>query len=330
MPNVTYFQRYTSQENVVTNTTLHLFSQINQHSSEKLRQVLSELFGDVEIPLGIDFQQQIRAAVSVPDGGIIQEPVHIVIETKVTAGVATDQLMRHYESFVKGRTGNYLILLTKNEVEQQMLDPVRNKAKEIGAIFRNVTFEKLCDSLQGLAKDYEVHLTRVIEDYSAYCSEMGLLPDRRKWLRIVPCGTTFDLNQEWNLYYQPTDRSYSDHEYIGIYNQKAVRLLGKILAIYDNQTDSAGKMQLKLIKGEERPEFRERINGMVLDSKEKVGWEISNGFRFFCTNQFLPTEFEKTSFGGIMGPRFWDISDYVKKARSDSELAEILRQHKWE
>ena len=203
MAHITYFQRYTTPENVVTNTTLHLFSQINQHSSDRLKQVLSELLGDVEMPLGINFQQQIRSASSVPDGGILQEPVHIVIETKVTAGVDVDQLIRHCESFDKGRSGNYLLLLTKNKADEQALESVRRKAKEIGATFQNVTFEKLCDSLKGLAKEYETHLTRVIEDYSAYCTDMDLLPDRRKWLRIVPCGTTFDLNKQWNAIINP-------------------------------------------------------------------------------------------------------------------------------
>lgn len=331
MPQVTYFQRYTTRENVVTNTTLHLFSQINQHSSDRLRQVLSELLGDVEMPLGINFQQQIRFEASVPDGGILQEPIHIVIETKVTAGVDVGQLLRHCETFDKGRSGNHLLLLTKNRTEDQLLEPVRRKVKEIGVTFQNVTFEKLCESLKGLAKEHETHLMRVIEDYAAYCTDMDLLPDRRKWLRIVPCGTTFDLNKQWHVYFQPTDRGYSDHDYIGIYNQKSVRLLGRVVAIYDTKVDAVGQMQMTLIDGTDRPEFHKRIEGMVTDSKQKVGWELRDDHRFFCADQFLPTEFEKTSWGGIQGPRFWDISEQVKKAGADdSKLADLLRNEKWE
>jgi uncharacterized protein YbjQ (UPF0145 family) len=331
MAHITYFPRYTTRENVVTHTTLHLLSQIHQHSSDKLQQVLNELLGENEIPLGISFQQQMHSKTSVPDGSILQEPVHIVIETKVTAGINVDQLISHCESFIKGRTGNYLMLLTTNKANDQALEPVRRKAKEIGATFQHVPFEELCDSLKGLAEKHETHLMRVIDDYTAYCTEMDLLPDRRKRLRIVPCGDTFDLNKQWHVYYQPTDRSYSDHEYIGIYNQKAVRLLGKVSAIYDNQAGTGGRMQLKLFKGEDRPEFRKRIEGMVVDSKKKVGWDVSSGYRFFCADQFLPTDFEKTSPGGIQGPRFWDISEQVEKTGSDdSKLAELLRNQKWE
>ena len=330
MSRVTYFQRYTTKENVVTNTTLHLFSQINQHSPDRLKAVLSELLGDAEMPLGINFQQQMRSDTSVPDGGIFQEPIHLLIETKVDAGVDPDQLVRHCESFQKGTTGNYLLLLTKNDADEQVIEPVRRKAKEIGAVFQNVTFEKLCDSLQGLAKEHETHLLRVIEDFAAYCTEMNLLPDRRKWLRIVPCGTTFDLNKQWHLYYQPTDRGCSPHEYIGIYNQKAVRLLGKVAAIYDSEVDASGDMKLNFFYGKESSDFRERIKGMVADSKQKLGWDMSSGTRFFCADQFLPTEFVKTSWGGIQGPRFWDISEQVKKAGTDAALAELLRHEQWQ
>lgn len=330
MSRVTYFPRYTTPENVVTNTTLHLFSQINQHSTETFQAVLGELLGDAFLPLGISFQQQMRFQSSVPDGAILQEPVHIIIETKVTACVDIDQLIRHCESFDKGKTGNYLLLLTRDKVDKRILEPAFNKAKEVGAAFWNITFEDLCSSLKDLAKQHETHLLRVIEDYADYCSDMSLLPDRRKWMRIVPCGMTFDLNKKWHVYYQPTERSYSPHDYIGIYNQKAVRLVGSVVAIYDNKTDASGNMFLTLFSGTDRPEFRKRIENMIADSKAKVGWDLVSDYRFFCADEFKPTFFEKTSPGGIQGPRFWDVSEQREKSKNDSELAELLRKQTWE
>lgn len=186
--------------------------------------------------------------------------------------------------------------------------------------------------MKGIAKDYETHLKRVIDDYAAYCTEMNLLPDRRKWLRIVPCGTTFDLNKKWDCYYQPTDRSYSAHDFIGIYYNKAVRLVGRVAALYDNKKNANGKMELIFVDGSgvDRPDFRKRIEGMVIDSQEEVGWDVSSEMRFFCVERFQPTDFTKTTSGGIQGPRFWDISTEVKNEPTDSELAEILRKETWE
>jgi hypothetical protein len=206
---------------------------------------LSELLGGEEVPLGISFEQQRRSGNSVPDGSILQEPLHIVIETKVDMGVNVDQLIRHFEAFTHGRTGNYLVLLTKHDVPESQVAGVVAKSKETGVIFKHVTFERLCEQLEDFAQSHETHLWRVVEDFRAYCSEMNLLPDRRKWLRIVPCGTTFNLNVKWDVYYQPTERSYSPHEYLGTYNQKAVQYVGRVAAIYDND-QVGGAMVLKL------------------------------------------------------------------------------------
>ena len=124
----------------------------------------------------------------------------------------------------------------------------------------------LCEQLEDFAQSHETHLWRVVEDFRAYCSEMNLLPDRRKWLRIVPCGTTFNLNVKWDVYYQPTERSYSPHEYLGIYNQKTVQYVGRVAAIYDNDQVN-GAMVLKLVDGTGKPEFEQRITSMVQDTK---------------------------------------------------------------
>ena len=190
MSQVTYFPRYSNLENVVTNSTLHLLSQINQHSTERLRAFLGNLLGDEDLPLGISFEQQRPTASSVPDGSILQEPFHLVIETKVGSDVDAGQLIRHFDAFTKGGTGNYLILLTKSDVPPEQVAEVMAKSKETGVVFRHITFEQLCAQLRDLAQPHETHLKHVTDDFQVYCSDMDLLPDWRKWLRIVPCRVT--------------------------------------------------------------------------------------------------------------------------------------------
>ena len=330
MSRVTYFPRYHNRENIVTNTTLHLFSQINQQSTERLRELLSQMFDGEDMPLGISFDQQSRAEISVPDGSIFQESLHIVIETKVDAGVNTDQLIRHCGAFTAGRMGNYLMLLTKHDVPADLFDSVMGKAKETGVIFKHVTFEKLYGLLDKFALEHETHLKHVVEDFRLYCSDMDLLPDRRTWLRIVACGNTLALNAKWSMYYRQAYENYSPHEYLGLYNQKAVRYVGKIVATYDNEDDGNGGMKLNLVKGTANQAFEDRIVHMVEETEEEVGWDVSSGLRFFCVDEFIPTFFEKTSPRGIMGRRFWDVTEYVNPGMTDSEFAEVLRQHTWE
>lgn len=330
MSQVTYFQRYTSHENAATNTTLHLFSQLNQHSPERLKQVLSEILGDVDVPLGITFEQQTRSPVSVPDGRIVQEPIHLALETKVDAGLNIDQLLRHCDSFEKGRAGNYLLLLTRNAQSDQAFPSVRSKCQELGIVFGHSTFSNLCGTLTEAVKDYEVHLKRVIDDYIAYCSDMGLVQDAETWMRIVPCGQTFGINGKWHTYYQPSDRGYSPFHYLGIYTEKAVRLVGRVRAVYDSKIDQNGHMALVLVEGQHRPEFHARIAGIINDSKAQLGWDLSSDYRFFCADDLIPTEFRKTSGGGIQGARFWDISDVASKQTRDTEVADALRSKTWE
>lgn len=187
-------------------------------------------------------------------------------------------------------------------------------------------FREVPEIVAFILRYYEIHLKRVIEDFQAYCEEMGLLPDCRKWLRIVPCGDTIKLNEKWNVYYQPNSR----HEYIGIYNSKAVRFIGRTVAIFDSVGDGRGETQLELIEGADKPEFRTRIGRMIAETKETVGWDVSTDTRFFCVDEFSPTLFKKTSPGGIQGPRFWDISRFANQTNSNSELADCLRSEKWE
>lgn len=330
MSRVTYFPRYSGPENVVTNSTLHLLAQINQHSTERLRAFLGDVLGDEDLPLGISFEQQRRSGSSVPDGSILQEPLHLVLETKVGSGVDAGQLVRHLDAFSKGKTGNYLILLTKAEVAPEQVAALTAKSKETGVVFRHVTFERLCEQLKELALPHETHLKRVAEDFQAYCSDEGLLPDRRKWLRIVPCGDTLQLNQKWGVYYQPTARGYSRHDYLGIYHWKAVRGVGRVAAVYDNADDGSGGMALRPVGDTGSADFETRIQGIVQETQSGLGWDVRRGHRFFCVESFAPTEFKKTSPYGIQGARFWDVTSYMKPGLTDAELADALRDQKWE
>jgi hypothetical protein len=329
MSRIHYFQRYSSKENVVTNSTLHLLAQIGAHSNARLRQLLGEIFNDQEIPLGINFEQQVRASVSVPDGIIWQEPLRIAIETKVDASVDVDQLTRHCESFSQGRLGNYLLLLTCDEIPDDALSVVYQKARSFGITFQHFTFEKLCRNLKANVHPHESGLMHVVEDYLLYCSDMGLLPDRRIWMRIVPCGQTMDSNVQWEVYFQPTERGYSHHDFIGLYKDKAVRHVGKIACIFD-YVEADPPPHGTVVFGENSPGFLRRIQGIVRDTKTSPGWDVSSGHRFFCVDKFIPTLFEKASWGGIQGARFYDVSKLAEPPGDVSLLATKLKTLTWE
>lgn len=69
----------------------------------------------------------------------------------------------------------------------------------------------------------------LIEDYETYCINDGLLPVSRYLMRAITAGKTFQQNLDYRLYYDDASRGFSDHAYLGLYNRKAVRAIGRIV-----------------------------------------------------------------------------------------------------
>ncbi|MFA5514239.1 MAG: hypothetical protein WDA17_04895 [Sphaerochaetaceae bacterium] len=57
MAKVHYFPRYKREEDFITNTVLHLFTQIYMHSPYRLNTILNEII-ETKIPLGFSIVQQ--------------------------------------------------------------------------------------------------------------------------------------------------------------------------------------------------------------------------------------------------------------------------------
>ena len=127
MPNIHYFQRYSSHENTVTNNTLQLLARIYDYSPMKASLLLTDLIGE-SVEIGIEINQQERGQKSVPDGAIIQRSFKILIETKVDAGIGIDQLLRHTDSF-SGETQKILLLLTRESIEAGDIEDIKKKSK---------------------------------------------------------------------------------------------------------------------------------------------------------------------------------------------------------
>ena len=83
MSEISYFQKYTQQENHITNNTLLMFRHLYRHNPLGFERFLNNMIDDEKLEIGLVFQQQVRAKKSVPDGIISQEPFNIYIEAKV-------------------------------------------------------------------------------------------------------------------------------------------------------------------------------------------------------------------------------------------------------
>ena len=147
---------------------------------------------------------------------------------------------------------------------------------------------------------------------------------------MVPCGSSSEINKKYGIYFQPSDRGYSPHRFVGIYSNKTVHAIWEIDSVFDGEYKDE-KLKKELVEGRDTDEYDNKLVKIIRDARDMLGWEIEFGHRFFCG---IPkeTEYVKSSFGGMRGPQFVNLrevigDDFDKLGVSD--IAKELRKIKW-
>lgn len=328
MGKIHYFQRYSSVENTVTNNTLQLISRIYQYSPIKASQLLTDLT-DESIEIGLEITQQQKEANSVPDATIMQRSFKILLESKVDSPVSAGQLLRHAKGF-KGEEVQILLLLTKAPLTQSKSEKITTavKSEHPSVVFQHITYEDICNACEGLFQDHEYQMNELVEDYREYCSYTHLFDRTRHTMRVVPCGDSVSINLKYGIYFQPSDRGYSDHRYLGIYAKKCVQALWELDGIIDVDIID-GKLIKSYVDCEPTDKYDEKIMGIISDAKIVCGYSIGSGHRFFCGDLQL-TNFKKISSGGIMGARIFNLKQFSSEWDNPEALASTLKSATWE
>jgi hypothetical protein len=277
--------------------------------------------------MGIEIVQQSREGNAVPDGTIIQRGFKILIEAKVDAAVDIKQLFRHAASF-KFEAQKILLLLTKSPIGNLHAE-IKEKIHKLhpDVVFVSTTYKQVCEALSGLFRDHESTMLALSEDYNDYCNDVGLFDQSPFLMRIVPCSQSVHINMEYGIYFHPIDRGYTKHSYVGIYAEKAVRALIDVESVFDVDV-SGSNFNKVLVQGKETDEFDQRLRRIIDNAREKCGWDIKSGHRFFC-GTLHNTYFEKTSSGGIMGARFVNLKSLLGPFKNGQDVADKLRGKKW-
>jgi hypothetical protein len=332
-----YFPRYSQRENVITNNTLLLLARLYDYSRPKFRTFMGSLCGtepDAAISLGLQFKQQRGTGKTVADGFIAQESVKIVVETKQSEGAFyLGQLQGHLAAFGQ-EDHRLLVLLSPSEaIEQGLLRQIREAARARGVTVLPTSFERIIGAALGTLADHEEEMRALVEDYAVFCSEEGLLPRDGYRMFVIPCGTSLEDNFAYRLYYCPADRTVRNARYLGIYADKAVRYVGTIAKVaeceVDLETSTARAVNASpaLTNDEQK-----RVVEASRSARDNHGWDTCKAHRFFLCDELLETEFTKTSPGGIMNRRYFDLGDVLtaEPPASLKELATLLRQRTWE
>lgn len=328
MSKIHYFQRYSSIENTVTNNTLQLISRIYNYSTYQASRLLSEITGE-DIEIGLEINQQEKGESSIPDGTILQRSFKILIETKVDSPVDQNQIERHASNF-SNESQKILLLLTKHETDKNLESLLKKSIANNfpGIIFKALTFKKLCTTISGLFKEYEHEMSALVQDYIEYCNDENLFDQSESLIRIVPCGGSIELNKKYGVYFQPSDRGYTKHKYIGIYSQKIVQSIWKLDSVFDVNYDGVS-LTKSLVQGRQTEDYNSSILQIINDAEEILGWDVTTNHRFFCGSP-VETYFEKVSFGGIQGARFLNLNEIIGDFSNVKDIAKKLNVKTWE
>jgi len=296
----------------------------------------SEYFSDSFNP-EIIFTLQEKSVDSIPDATITQESFKIVVETKMSDWFYEDQLLRHLNSFSDEK---YKVMITlapelmeegkKAEFEEKL--KAYNEKQTHPVIHINTTFEDMANAISDILDDRDYEMQDVLSDYLNYCYTDGLIPvsDSWKYLRMQLAGTTLDFNVSAGVYYDNAERGFRAHDFLGLYKNKSVRAVGKVIArITAVETEDGVKYNPEF--GDLTDERKETIAKAMADG-DSHGYDLrSIEHRYFFVDKFYETDFKKITPRAPMGTRIFDLTQVLgtEDIPETEELARRLAEETW-
>lgn len=333
MSAINHFQTYSQRENHVTNNTMLMLRHVYRTSPQLLQDVLQALLDEDEVEIGPRFEQQVGAAHSVPDAVLSQKPLHIYVEAKHGDGLYDAQLKRHIDSIAEnGHPENsaFLIGLTCNNTDENENERWKKLALKYGITFAATTYRELLEAL-GVACSADPDLREVLDDYQSFIGGENLLPDQHRKLIAMLCGQSWRENIEFGAYFEPAHRNpkWTRAHFLGIYRQKCISHVGRLVTVAVCR-DKDGEL---IVEAEEFGSLsidqRKRIQKIIQAAESYFKGFASTSHRYYLVDRFEKTDVRKTSPGGMMGHRYFDIAqlgevDNLELDLSSSDAASIL------
>lgn len=337
-----FFQRYHSKENVDTANTMLMLSRLYTYSADKFFLMLKDLILCEKDSPELSFELQPAGKSSVPDAMFFQKSFKVVVETKLYNQFNQKQLENHLEKFGSEEV-KVLLTIDPKPMDSNLKDKFeqylekyngnlsKHKLKPIKHV--NLTFEQLVNAMEDIVDERDIEIAAILDDYRSYCFDEGLIPSDYKWMRAVTVGETYEDNMKYGFYYDPSENGYSDHGYIGLYTNKAIRAIGKlkktVLASYIDE-----RWIIQAEKGASVTEDEiERIKDAINHGEEDHGYNLkTREHRYFIVDKFYQTDFKKTSKYGLMRSKFFNLGEMLKynQMPETEQIAKDLNGRTWE
>jgi hypothetical protein len=145
----------------------------------------------------------------------------------------------------------------------------------------HASFEDIVSKAKECLSSHDEEMLALVNDYEAFCSDMGLLPRDEYTLFVPPCGQSFEDNEEFWLYYCPATWSRRNARYLGIYKEKRVRAIGRVLKVVACNVDaeSGGWAPLPEATQTLTEDEELRIAGATRKAQSR-GWDLTSGHKF--------------------------------------------------
>lgn len=285
-----YFQRYHQKENVATANTMLLLSRLYQYSPDKFYRMLGALMELDEFEPSPVFTIQEKDELSVPDATISQEGFKVVVETKLGDTFNLNQLENHLAAFTDEVANKVLVTLAPR--------PMREAQRE--------GFREFCE-----------------HDGLVNVSGAGEL------MRMQLAGRTFEYNVSNSVYYCHAKTKLRDFAYLGLYKDKAVCAVGRVIAVALGSYED-GRLRCELLSGQPPADWVEKIAAST-EAEVCAGNPREDPRRFYFVERFYPTDFRKVTPGAPMGGRVFDLkkvlgTDHLPDAKA---IAELLSEREW-
>ena len=149
-------------------------------------------------------------------------------------------------------------------------------------------------------------------------------------MRMQLAGATFDFNISSNVYYDKAERGFRAHDTLGLYKNKSVRAIGKIVAkITAVETEKGVKYNSEF--GELTDERKQTIEKAMADG-DSHGYDLRTiEHRYFFVDKFYETDFKKVTPRAPMGTRIFDLTQVLgtEDIPETEELAQSLMNKNW-
>lgn len=142
----------------------------------------------------------------------------------------------------------------------------------------------------------------------------------------VPVSETYEFNIKLNIYFSASKKNI--HEYIGLYEKKSIRAVGKIVKVIEFENVN-GKI---LIKNAVTTEEEYKVLEYKKLCEKKNPNYIFNSGKIYFVDKFYPTNYKNVGSTGIIGCKkiFLDNLLYKLNFISTEEIAKNLDGLTWE